>query len=405
MTAAEAADLLGVKLQTLYAYASRGLVQSIPSPRGRARHYLRGDLERLRTRRNARAGHGAVAASALQFGPPILESSITWFDEGGAVYRGWSAVELASSDTPFESVAELLWTGERPTKEPAWPPTELGLPASRLASLVPEGAHPLTALALVVPALAARDPGRFDERPEAVLPRARALIRRLAASLALGVDLDRMGRALRAKSIAQAVATALRARGGAEGVLAINRALVLMADHELNTSAFAARVVASTGADPYACISAALAALSGPRHGGASESVEALVLETEQPERAQSVLEARTRRGEIIPGFGHPIYREGDPRTAPLLEIAQSIAPRARDLRTLIALVDAMRDMGRPAANPDVGIVALCYALGLPAGSGAALFAVGRTAGWIAHVLEQYEAGFLLRPRATPPGL
>ena len=401
LRAPEAADLLGVKRETLYAYASRGLVESVPGPGGRARQYLRGDLERLRARRNARAGGGAIAESALRFGPPVLESSITWFDERGAVYRGWSALELAADDVPFESVAELLWTGERLTKTPTWPHSGLGVSAKRLADLLPPGTTPLAGLALIVPALAALDPGRFDERPEAVLPRARALLPRLAASLALGIEIDRVPRAIQAPSVAEAVAVALRTEGGADGVRAINRVLVLLADHELNTSTFAARVVASTGADPYACISAALAALSGPRHGGASESVEALVIETQRPERAGAVLAARARRGEMIPGFGHNLYPKGDPRTAPLVELARSLAPRSRELQTLLALIDAMADLGRPAPNTDVGIVALCYALGLPPGSGPALFAVGRCAGWIAHVLEQYEAGFLLRPRAA----
>ena len=403
LSAREAAEFLGVKLQTLYAYASRGRVESVPRPASRARGYLRADLERLRTQRDARAGRLAVSASALRFGPPVLESSITWFDEGGALYRGRPALELAGNDVPFESVAELLWSGELPARPPRWPRGDAGTPLRRLASLLPRGAPPLTSLAFVVPALGARDPGRFDTRPEAVLPRARVLIPRLAAGLALGTDVGRVERALGARSVAHAVAVALSARGGRAGVRAINRLLVLLADHELNTSAFAARVVASTGADPYACVSAALAALSGPRHGGASEAVEALVRETGRPERAVAVIEARTRRGESVPGFGHRLYPRGDPRTPPLLELARELAPRSREVGTLLALVDAMRKMGRPPPNTDVGIVALCSALGLPPGSGPGLFAVGRAAGWIAHALEQYAAGFLLRPRARLP--
>ena len=290
LKASEAAALLGVKLPTLYAYVSRRLVRSAPGQQGRARRYVRADLERLRARRGARAGLTAGAAGALHWGEPVLESSISRLTQAGPVYRERSALELADAGASFEAVAELLWSGSLPPGRPRWQSDGLGVPAVRLASLLPPGSSPLAALSLLLPALAARDPARFDARPEAVLARARGLIRRLAAGLALGIEPERSARALEAGSVAGAVVRALGGRGGAAAVRAVDRALVISADHELNASTFAARVTASTRADVFACVSAALAALSGPWHGAVTDRVEALVAEAEQPERARRVV-------------------------------------------------------------------------------------------------------------------
>jgi citrate synthase len=411
LPATAAAELLGVKLATLYAYTSRGLVSSVPGPKGRARLYLRRDLERLRARRDARAGHGPVAAAALQFGEPVLDSSITaiaW--DRGPIYRGVSALDLAESDTSFESVAELLWSGSRPDDEQShrvsylWSAIDFGMPIAPLRDLVTGSLPPLAALSLVVPLLGSRDPGRFATRPEAVLPRARSLIRRMVAALALGRDDDdiepAMAAALEAETLAGAVITALGSEGDSQGAVAVNRALVLGADHELNASTFAARIAASTGADIYACVTAALATLSGPRHGGAADRIEALLDEIDTPEEAIRVVHERQRRGEGVEGFGHALYPEGDPRGAALLRLADEVAPGDASVSRCSALVAAMAESGQGGATIDVGLVALSLALGLPRGAAVGLFAVSRCVGWVAHALEQYEAGYLLRPRA-----
>jgi citrate synthase len=175
----------------------------------------------------------------------------------------------------------------------------------------------------------------------------------------------------------------------------------LAADHELNASTFAARVVASTGADVYGCLSAALAALSGPRHGGAADRVDALLLEAGPADRVEQVVHERQRRGEVIEGFAHPIYTpHDDPRGTMLVEIARDLRGESPEVQSVLALVDAMRQGGFGGPSIDVGLVAVARALALPVGSATALFAVGRTVGWVAHSLEQYQAGYLLRPRA-----
>jgi len=394
LSAREAAAFLGVKLETLYAYVSRGRLKSLSGTRGRARRYARSELEALRAR------SAGPAASALRFGDPVLETRITEMTAGGPLYRGRAALELARARVPFASVAELLWTGELPARAPVWPAGPSDWPVRELAKLVPRGCPPLLAVAIVRPVLAARDAERFDARPEAVLERARRLIPRLAAAFAFAHDPRRVGPALATNDPARALAIALGAPTTKPALELLNLALVLLADHELNASTFAARVAASTGADLYACLGAALAALSGPLHGGASEQVEMLAREAGSAAGAAAAVHDRMRRGERIPGFGHVLYPGGDPRVGPLFEAARRLAPRAPRVKTIAAIVDAMAEAGRALPNIDVALACTCAALDLPPGQGPAIFAIGRAAGWVAHILEQYDEGYVLRPRA-----
>jgi citrate synthase len=391
----------------------------MPVEGSRERRYLRDDVERLRARRDARSGHGPVAAGALRWGEPVLDSAITRIDERGFHYRGRDAIELATSGVSFERVAELLWTGTFPDRAGDFGADALIVDGEaavpELAAALPDGARPLDAPMLALPVMAASDPDRHARTIE----HQRALVRRLAASFALPRGAACVTEALHASSIARALAIALGGRSRARDVAAIDRALVLCADHELNPSSFAARVAASAGADTYACVGAALATLSGPTHGGATERVEALVGGTESrvgakrgggPRAARSespiaLVRARLARGEPIPGFGHPLYADGDPRARPLLDLARDLAPRSSAIRTIDALVEAMALAGQPAPTVDLGLVAIARALRLPAGSALAIFATGRVAGWIAHVAEQREAAFLLRPRARYVGV
>jgi citrate synthase len=408
LTAREAAGLLGVKLPTVYAYTSRGLIQSVPGAKGRARRYRRSDLERLCARRDARAGHGPVAAAALRQGEPVMDSAITMISlERGPLYRGRAAIDLAREGRSFEWVAEGLWSGDwsdRP--EPSnWQPEGLGFELDGLLQVLPTRVAPLSVMSVVIALLAARDPGRFSWHPDAVLTRARALLRRTVAVLALGrPDVDpaeAIAASLEAPNLALAVGAAFSRELADEEQAVLNRALVLAADHELNASTFAARVVASTGADVYGCLSAALAALSGPRHGGAADRVDAFLLEAGPSERVEQVVHDRQRRGEVIEGFAHPIYApHADPRGTLLVEIARDLRGSSPEVQSVLALVDAMQEGGFGGPSIDVGLVAVARALALPIGSATALFAVGRTVGWVAHSLEQYEAGYLLRPRA-----
>lgn len=403
LTSDEAADALGVKKATLYTYASRGLIRLVPSVNGKQRLYLASDVERLRTRAAAHRGDGPAAVGALDWGEPVIDSKITSIDPDGPNYRGVPALELIERGAGWEEVAELLWTGER-LKLP-WLGVRMDLKLGPLGELVPEGAPPLPVLQLALAALAVSDPMSVGAPPAAELARARATARRLVASLALAAPRsprwrDRVEASLCADSAAVGLAR-VAGLDDAAGA-AIDTALVVSADHELNASAFAARVAASAGCDLYASVAAALATLTGPKHGGACDRVEALLDEVGRPERAAEVLGARLRRGEVIPGFGHPLYPGGDPRAEPLLALVEaSDTPRAR---VAVAVRDAMRAAGHPPPTIDLGLVGLAGAIGLPQGWAGALFAIGRFAGWVAHAREQREQGTLLRPRARYVG-
>lgn len=400
----EAAEFLGVKRQTLYAYASRGLVRSEPLGRGtRDRRYHRDDLQRLKARHDARAGHGAVAAAALRWGEPVLESALTAIEATGPRYRGQPALDLAKR-VPFESVAELLWTGTVPESPPEWPGRNVGVRLRPIASLLPPDTPTASRLALAIAALAAADPDRFGAAPYEDLQRARSIVRRTAAFAGLAGGASRVQAAIEEPSVARTLLVALGARPTARSEHAMNQALVLVADHELNVSSFTARIAASAGADLYACVCAGLATLSGPRHGGTLSRIEALLAETGRPDRAHAIIHDRAIRGDEVPGFGHPLYPEGDPRGRALLAVVLDAASRNLPLQTLFALIEAMRNAGRSEPTVDFGLVALALALRLPRGSALAIFAVGRAVGWIAHAFEQRAAGFLLRPRARYVG-
>ncbi len=388
-----AARHLGIQVRTLYAYVSRGQVRSVPGEGGRPRLYSLDDLERLRVRRDARAGHGAVAAGALRWGEPVLDSAITAITPRGPAYRGRLALDLAG--TRFENVAELLWSGYLPAEPIAWPRTTLSI--SLLSKLAPADVRPLDAMPLIVQLASLEAHGKEDPRPDAIIAHARTLIPLLAAALAPNLAAASFTRALGGRSVAEVIARALDLD---EAIDILDTTLVLLADHELNASSFTARVAASTGADPYACITAALAALSGPRHGTASEQVARFADEVGSPEAAKAAVRTLRKKQQAVPGFGHPLYAAGDPRCAPLLDHAR--ASSVRRARTIVAIVDALPDQH---PSVDVGLAAVVAALGAPPHAASGMFAVARSAGWVAHVLEQRAAGFMLRPRARYTGV
>jgi citrate synthase len=390
VTSRQACAALGVKPATLYTYVSRGLIRCLRPGRGRERLYVADDVTRLATRSAARRGHGAVAAGALRWGEPVLESAITSVADGVLAYRGRRVGDLIAQGLIFEQVANLLW--QRPEDEP-WPTAA----PPRLA--MPRRCPPVWRMAAALPGLALADPARWGRGEAAEIACARRLIAALAANLGDG------GRA--PVSIAARAARALGARDPG-AVALVDRALIAIADHELNASTFAARVAASAGADLYASMGAALYAATGPRHAGASDQLAAFVDELPRSGIVRAVA-ARLARGEIIPGFGHLLYPAGDPRAPLLLEpaleraAARSRAAAAR-LAKLRVLIDAVGDAAGVHPSVDLGLVAVAFALDLVPGASTALFVLGRTAGWVAHVLEQRRSTALLRPRARYVG-
>lgn len=381
--ARRACAILDVKRRTLYSYVSQGRIRSAPVPGSRKRRYAIEDVMHLRDRARARSGHGPVAATALDWGEPVLDTAICAIEDEGPVYRGHAALELARSDVRYEAVAELLMEGALPES------------AEWKAAALPEG----------LPDVGDRV-GRFLAR----LACWRAGRKRLSIAAAFGPELIAPAVALLADdpravpsegTMAERLLGALGGRTTRRAAAATNRALVVCAEHELNASAFPARIAASAAADPIAVVLAALATHTGARHGGVSGHV-GVLLDSTTPERAASAVRSWIRRGELasLPGFGHRLYAGGDPRGTFLLEEAEALAPRRKAVRTARALVEAAEAAGYEPPNLDLGLTALGHALGVGPKGGQAIFAIGRMAGWLAHAREQFADGRILRPRA-----
>jgi len=374
LTADAALSRLGVARQTLYAYVSRGLIRTRALPEDPRRSlYDRHGIDALLERRKRGRARQAVATSTINFGEPLLTSRITRIADGRLLYRGRDAVAL-SETASLEDAAALLWDAPilPATLPDGYRPGQPGPPISRCLRHVAE---------LAGPGIWARGTGALHGDAARAL---RGIVQAAA-------DTDAGGPAH--------IALATAWRTDAPGAELIRRALVLCADHELNASTFAVRVVASTGASLPNCLLAGLAALSGPLHGGMTDRVRALMAEPDMPAEPRKTVEARLARGETVPGFGQRLYPGGDPRAEALL---RAFEPPTH-WRALIAAMDELTGQ-RP--NLDASLVAVEQHLSLPAGSALAIFAVGRTAGWIAHALEQHQDGRLIRPRAvyTGPG-
>jgi len=384
LTAEQAAQALRVSRATLYAYTSRGQIQSHPAPgRSRERLYSSEDIRRLLARQEARRDPDQAAARGLNWGSPVLASAITRIHNGRLYYRGKDAVELAATAT-LEDAARLLWA--------AGPAERLFDPGLRSALVRPLPRDPIVRMQTILPAAGAADPAAYDLRPSAVRQTGARIVRLFASAI---------GRNRRA-SIHE-VLQSVWAPGNAKAAEAIRTALVLCADHELNVSTFTARCAASGGASPYDVVSAGLAALKGRRHGGETERVWALFEEAGSAARATGTVSSRLRRGERVPGFGHPLYADGDPRGALLLTLAERSGNRVA-LRPIRALRKAGADLLHEFANLDFGLAAMTRAYEMPQRAPLVIFALGRTVGWIAHAIEQYSSGELIRPRARYTG-
>lgn len=392
LSAQEAAAELGISLATLYAYASRGMLRSESVPgEPRARRYPKKDVERLKEKKELRKDPERVAPKALDWGAPVLESAITLVQDGKLYYRGRNAVDLARTAT-VEEVAALIWTGDPADAERLFREEPPILSEPRAESLTP-----VERCQVALPLAGSLDLAAYDLRPTAVAATG-ARILKLLARTAGGLPSFREG---------EGIAATLQegwAPGRPEVAGPIGSALVLAADHELNVSAFTARCVASSGATPYDVVTAGLAALKGIRHGGHTERMEALFREAGSAAGARRALADRLRRGEGIPGFGQPLYPDGDPRGAALLDLAAEVAPGSPVVACARALAKAGRELIREHPTIDFGLVALARALDLPERTPLALFALGRTIGWIGHALEEYALGRLIRPRAAYVG-
>jgi len=362
MGRADALERLGVRAQTLYAYVSRGWIGARPDPADPRRSlYDAGDIARLAERQKRPRKADAIAASAIAWGEPSIPTRISTIERGRLIYRGEDAVALSATWT-VEQLAALLWEQEE---------------APCFADEAPRRfASPYAALAEGI------------ERSPASLRRAPAQLgvdgARAVARIAAGFGLPEPGAPLHRR-------LAMGWGVGEEGADLLRRALVLIADHDLNASTFAVRVAASTGASIQASLLAGLAALSGPLHGAAGVALAMLVREAEQ-HGVDAALRHWLAAGHEIPAFGHMLYPQGDARATALLG--------------RIALDPLMADLGRSvveatgrAPNIDFALCALARHLVCRLLLANNLFALGRAIGWVAHAIEQAMTGALIRPR------
>lgn len=392
-SAAEAAEELGIAVGTLYSYVSRGLIRSEETEGpSRAKQYRAEDVLRLKQRQAVRRDPAQAAPQALRYGDPVLESALTLITEEQLFYRGYS-VEKLVRERSFEEVAALLWTGDFAAVA-LFAAAGYSAPSAELPATLP-GLQAALALA------SAGDLAAFTLTPTAVAQVGARIVRCLVAVATALPPGELAG-----LSVAGALQRAWVPQHFQVTSL-LDTALILCADHELNVSAFTARCVASAGATPYQVVIAGLAALSGFRHGGYTERVEVLFREAKRD--VHGALAGYGRRGEEVPGFHHPLYPTGDPRARLLLELVErydaSKGAPASMFATARALRQAMLDSFGQHPTIDFALVALAHALGLPAGSALLLFALGRTAGWLAHAIEQYQSEVLIRPRARYVGV
>ncbi len=398
MTAAEAADTLGISRATLYAYVSRGLLSSAPAAEGRQNRYSSAEVRRLARRKADGKRAGKVAQKVLDWGVPVLESSITLIADGKLRYRGQDAVELARHAS-LEEVAALLWECA-PRRIAEAPPAPIAA-AQWAAWLKLWSAHtPVERALVLLPAAAAQMPRVWAQGRDAQIDTGSVLMRLLAGALISAAPSNEpLHRQL-------ASAWGLRSRAQAE---LLRAALVLCADHELNASTFTVRCIVSTGMHLFGAAAGGLAALAGPRHGGETLRVAALFDDAARAGDLHRFLAERLttdERGVAAPlsGFGHPLYPEGDPRARLLLDQLAQRAPARSSMGEIDALAQAVAQTTGARPTVDFALAAIERVLELPRGAAFTLFAAGRVTGWIAHALEQIADARLIRPRARYVG-
>lgn len=389
LTTREAAELLGVKPETVYAYVSRGQLGSRRVPGGRGSTFDLKEVETL-ARRNRRESSGSSPSG----GELSVRTRITLIETDRYFFRGVDATELATHHS-YEEVAEWLWTGRlRPGI--AFTAPEVSVAVARGAvDALPDHTGPTDRLRVAAIAAAVADPLRFDLSEEAVLGTARTLIPTLVAALPPA----RRGHRDEGP-LAHRLWARLSGRDADEASLRVlDTALCLLVDHDLAASTLAVRVAASARAHAYAAVSAGLGVLEGPLHGAASGLAHRLLLDVLDEGNAAPVIAEELRAGRRIPGLGHRLYPGEDPRARVLFGLLEEI-PRAAP--ALAAARDIVATTARHTAlhaNVDLALAVLTASSGMPSTAGETIFAVARTAGWIAHALEEYgERPLRMRP-------
>ncbi|WP_436771841.1 citrate synthase [Yinghuangia sp. YIM S09857] len=397
LTADAVARRLGVKVETVYAYVSRGLLTSVRAEDGRTSLFAPDEVDAVARR----AGRGRGGSPALE----EVRTALTLIRDDDLFYRGVPVSRLVRTHG-FEAVAAWLWH-EALDADEVFEADAASLAVARAAvGVLPASARTIDRMRVAVASAAAVDPLRYATDPDAVTATARSLLATMVEALPLSGDGPAADPA--PPTLAARLWPRLTVRPPSPATLAaLDAALVLTADHGLAASTTAARIAASVRADPYSVVQAGIGAVDGPHHGLASALAYRLLAEAHASGDPAGVVSERLRSRIPVPGFGHEagVYRQGDVRARELLALLREIPEAGAVMRTVDALADVMSR--RPALRPniDLALAALALSCAMPADAGEGVFVVGRTAGWIAHALEEYQAKpHRFRPAGTYTG-
>lgn len=374
LTLEEVQEFLGVRAQTIYAYVSRGLIASHPDPQNTRRSlYSAENIQSLRQKKQQGRKRETLAVNTLFGTEPSIPTAISTFAKGHLYYRGKDVIAFAETAT-LEETARLLWGAEIATG--------FAVPDRDYPRTAPERSHAFIALATAT----ATGHSTHARTARVLHAEAATLVGHLAATF--GAENHPEMR------IHQRLA---RGWGMTEdGADILRRAMVLLADHELTSSAFAARIAASNGASLPACLLSGLATFTGPLHGDATPRVKALFDEVERSS-ADEVVNRYLSSAIPIPGFGHHLYPDGDPRAVALLAKFAPPEEITKFIEKVITLTGLL-------PNIDVVLAALVTRYRLPGDAAFALFSVARSVGLLAHAMEQINTGKVIRPRGRYVG-
>ncbi|WP_158219293.1 MULTISPECIES: citrate/2-methylcitrate synthase [unclassified Achromobacter] len=399
-----AIERLGIKMQTLYAYVSRGWVRAVPAVGGKGNLYYVEDLDALAARGRGRSMAGAGAERMIRWGGnAVMQTSITAIGPEGPRYRGKPAAELVHHHRAFEDCTELLWNGMLPDTSAVWQPARPGAGFEALAQGIAQVArrnHSRRLLSVAVEAYAAS----LGRNPELTLGApvlaARQLIQAMSAATGLLTATPSYALDDAPQSIAQILAANLRVGDSPQNLRLLDAALILSADNELAPATFAARIAASAGADLFSCVTTALGAFEGMLTGLGCEQAESALVQASSCDAYLDHLKNLLARKSPVPGYGHPLYPDGDPRATLLLDLVREVGPAGKRGEMALQGVDHACNEWGLKPNLPLALAVLSAVLDAPVGASGALMSVGRAAGWVAHALEQRLAGFLVRPRA-----